>query len=73
MSDIVCYLITLVKDDQIFRCALKIKIELLPGDCFEYRMEPENRKKLLQFLPEYFHDHTVVEITEIFDVVVVGE
>jgi len=71
MADTICFLITLLYRDELLRCSIKVKKSQLDGDCAEYPMEPENRKQLWELLPQHVREcgNTVVEVTELFEVV----
>lgn len=51
MGSDICFLITVLYNDKLLRCALKIDRDKLGGDVAEYPMEPENRLKLHALLP----------------------
>ena len=70
MGDTVCFIITLlmVHENELIRCALKVKRDKLTSDCIDFPMEPENREQLWNLLPEHVRDSTViVEVDEIFE------
>lgn len=73
MSDDVCFLITLLYGDQLLKCALKCKRDQLPGDAWEYPMEPDNRAAIHALLPEHVRScGPIVEVTtKLFDVHIV--
>ena len=68
MSEYVCFLITVLHENALLRCALKIHRSLLKRDCFEYPMETENREQLHRLLPAHVACGSIVEIQEIFEV-----
>ena len=74
MSDYVCFFILVLSvredDYSVLKCALKIPLSLLDGDCVEYPMEPENIAQIAQFLPEHLAG-IILSVETIFDVVVV--
>ena len=69
MGDDINWLITVLYNDTLLRCALQVKRDALPGDCAEYPMEPENRKAIHALLP--LHVQTcgpIVAVEELFAV-----
>jgi len=72
MGNETCFLITILADDQLLRCALRIPNEEIPGDVGEYPMEPENKLFLHSMLPDYVRKWgPVVAVENIFSVHVV--
>ena len=51
MGDSVCFLITVLCNNRLLRCALKVKRDELQGDCIDFPMEPENKEQLHKLLP----------------------
>jgi hypothetical protein len=71
MSDSICWLVTVLCEAShtLLRCALKVKGDALPGDCWQYPMEPENRKAIHAMLPAHVREcGPVVDVLEIFEV-----
>lgn len=67
MSDYRCFLITLLYETELIRCALKVKNGVLPSDADEYPME--YREKFHELLPLHVREcGPIVEIEEIFEV-----
>ncbi len=69
MGDDINWLVTVLYGDTLLRCALQVKRDVLPGDCAEYPMEPENRKAIHALLP--LHVQTcgpIVAVDELFEV-----
>lgn len=65
----ICFLITIIYNLELLKCALKVKRDSLPGDCAEYPMELENRKYLYNLLPIHVQNcGPIVNIEEIFEV-----
>ena len=62
-------LITLTNGAELLRVALKLDANSI-GDIMPYYMEPENRKRLLDFLPEHCKSggFNIVDVDEIFEV-----
>ncbi len=71
MSPYSCFLIGVVIDGLLHRVALKVKSDLLKGDCREFPMEPENRAQLAKFLPSDMQ--VIVSVESIIDCYVVEE
>lgn len=69
MSNDVCFLITVLYNDTLLQCALKIDRDKLTGDIAEYPMEPENRQVLHSLLPLHVKNcGPIVDITTIFEI-----
>lgn len=45
-----CFLITILYNKELLRCALKVDTLTLIGDCNKFPMEPENKKTASQFI-----------------------
>lgn len=70
MGDHVSFLITVLCEGTLVRCALRISQDALQGDCIEYPMEPGNRKQLHALLPPHVRSMgAIVEVARIFDVI----
>lgn len=67
MSEYACFLLTLLYENRILKVALKIRRDLLKGDCFEFPMEPENIKQLESFLPAHAK-YPILDVEDIFEV-----
>jgi len=69
MSEDVCFLITVLNEDRLLRCALKVKRDSLSGDVIDYPMEPENREQLYKLLPLHVQScGPIVDVEGIFEV-----
>jgi len=73
MSNYICWLITILYEGTLMRCALKIDKWSLPEgrieDITNYPMEPENRELIHSRLPEHVRScGPIVAIEEIFEV-----
>lgn len=74
MDDSICWLVTILCEDQILKCATKIKMDLLSEDIIEYPMEPENREVIHNLLPSHVRScGPIVDIEPLFGVSIVGE
>ncbi len=74
MDSSAIFLISILHDNSIVKCVLKIDRNNLSGDCEEHPMEHENREFLYQQLPEYVREWGPIIGVDmgIFDVIVVG-
>lgn len=71
MGEYVCFLITVLHEDCLClrKCALKVKISDLTGDCFSYPMERHNCEQLHGLLPLHVRNcGPIVEVKEIFEI-----
>ena len=71
MSDSICWLVTVLYEQRktLLRCAMKAKHDAMPGDCWQYPMEPENRAAIHALLPMHVRScGPVVDVQEIFEV-----
>lgn len=71
MNNDICFLITVLYQSAgtTIDCAIKINRDKLTGDCAEYPMEPENRKKLHSILPMHVRScGPIIKVEEIFEV-----
>ena len=69
MGDELNWLVTVLYDGQLLKCALQAKRDVLPGDCGEYPMEPENREAIHALLPLHVRNcGPIVDVEPIFDV-----
>jgi hypothetical protein len=69
MGNDICWLVTVLYGDTLLQCALKVPRTAVGCDCWEYPMEPENRKAIHALLP--LHVQTcgpIVAVEELFDV-----
>lgn len=74
MSDVICWLITILYGDELLKCALKLKKKELSQDCLDYPMEPENRSAIHAMLPQHVQScGPIVEVEEIFEIKERGE
>ncbi len=72
MGDQVCFLISILYEGTLLKCALKVSSDALPGDCAEYPMEPENREILHGLLPLHVREcGPIVNVEPIFEVIVI--
>ena len=70
MSNYHCFLITLLYGSELVKCALRVSVDDLPGDCIEYPLEPENRGLLHALLPSHVREMgMVVAVEDILDIV----
>jgi hypothetical protein len=73
MSEKVCFLITLLGDDCLWKVALRLSQDALQGDCIEYPMEPKNRAQLHALLPFDLGDiGPIVAVEKILDIADLG-
>ena len=73
MENYLCFLITVLYQETLFTCAMKINSDLLSTDTIENYMEPENRKIFYDYLPEHIRSMgPVVFIEPLDDVCLVG-
>ncbi len=73
MGTHVCFLISILHEGSLLKCALKVRRDALSEDCIDNPMEPENRKTLRDLLP--FHVKAcgpVVDVEPLFEVSVIG-
>ena len=69
MSDHICWLITILYEGRLLKCALSVKKELLTQDCMDFPMDPENREKIHAMLPLHIRScGPIVDFEEIFEV-----
>ena len=69
MPNYACFLITILYERALMRCALRVPKLKISGDCEEYPMEPENRKAIHALLPLHVQEcGPIVAIEEIFEV-----
>lgn len=72
MPNYVCFLITILCEGALMRCALRVPKSKISGDCEEYPMEPENREQLHALLPDHVRScGPTVAVEELFEVQVV--
>lgn len=70
MGNSISILIYLSDGDQLFVVALKLEGNALTDDEKTYFLEPENKKKLMSFLPLHCQGlGNIVDVREIFDVI----
>ena len=71
MESDVNFLITIVHDETLLKCALSVPRELVPADCFLYPMD--NREWFKQELPLHVQNAgPIVDIESIFAVHCIG-
>jgi hypothetical protein len=69
MDDSICFLITILYEDQLLKCALKVNQKDLSEDCIEYPMEPKNRKMIHNLLPLHIQScGPIVDVEFLFEV-----
>jgi len=73
MDNDICWLVTVLYDDQLLRCALRVDKHDLPSgrmdDIAKYPMEPENREAIHALLPPHVRScGPVVDVQSLFDV-----
>ena len=72
MPNYACFLITILYEGALIRCALRVSKLKISGDCEEYPMEPENRAQLHALLPEHVRScGPIVAVEDLFEVQVV--
>jgi hypothetical protein len=70
MGEFISFLITVLYEGSLVRCAMRLRLDVLQGDCVEYPMEPANRKQLHALLPTHVRSMgPIVEVQQIFDVI----
>ncbi len=69
MSNHICFLISILHEGTLLKCALRVWSSSLPEDCAENPMEPENRKTLHDLLPSHVREcGPIVDVEPIFEV-----
>ena len=69
MGTDICFLLSILCEGLIIKCALKVDKTILPEDCTEYYMEVKNREYLHSLLPEHVKScGPIVDIEEIFEI-----
>lgn len=69
MNDKICWLITVLYQGTLLKCALSVLRTKISDDCAEYPMEPENREIIYNLLPEHVREcGPIVAVEEIFEV-----
>jgi len=70
MGNDICFLITVLHDNTLIKCALKVKCDQLSGDVADYPMEPENLEQLHNLLPEHVRSlGNIVDVNrELFEI-----
>lgn len=70
MSSDICFLLTLLYDEELLQVVLKVNSDNLPGDVSEYPMEPENKAYIHGLLPPHIQSiGPIVAVDEIFSAV----
>ena len=73
MSNYICWLVTVLDDTELIKCALKVNRDYLTGDCAEYPLEWENRIQIHKLLPLHVQScGPIVAIEKISEVEVVN-
>jgi len=71
MSPFICYLITVLYDERLLKCALKIHHEKVPAEIREYYNQDKGRAFLLSKLPAHVQRlGPIVKVEEIFEITV---
>ena len=74
MSEYINWLITILCEDTLLRCALQVRRDALPGDCAEYPMEPENRQVIHALLPPHVRTcGPIVAVEDLFEIHIESE
>jgi len=75
MNNDISFLITILYNDTLIKCALKINFEDLHPNVYTYPMESESRAILHKLLPEHVRScGPIVDVdTDLFDIVVIHE
>lgn len=69
MNDEICWLITLLYNNQLLRVALKVKQIHVTEDMVKFPLEPENLKLIHRLLPSDLKEYgPIVQVEEIFDI-----
>ena len=69
MGTDICWLVTVLCGDTLLRCAVKVPRTAVACDCWEYPMEPENRKVIHALLPLHVQScGPIVAVEELFEV-----
>lgn len=72
MPNYACFLITILYEGALMRCALRVSKLKISGDCEEYPMEPENRAQLHALLPDHVRScGPIVAVEDLFEVQIV--
>jgi len=72
MSNYINWLITVLYNDELLKCALQVKRGVLSIDCELYPMEQENREKIHTLLPLHVKNcGPIVAIEDLFEIHVV--
>lgn len=73
MNNDICFLITILYNDTLMKCALKISFEDVHPDVYTYPMEPESREVLHKLLPEHVRScGPIVDVdTDLFEIVII--
>ena len=68
MGEYLCFLVSVLYDGGLLKCAMKIHPDCLNGDAAEYYNDPENKKQFHDMLPLHVKScGEIVEIVEIFE------
>lgn len=69
VSNYVSWLITLLCEDQLMKCALRVNRDDIDESVYAYPMEPESREAIRGLLPSHVQSlGKIVDIAEIFEV-----
>ena len=69
MSPYFCFLVSVIHNGGLLKCAIKIHGDCLSGDAPEYVYEPENKIQFFNHLPAHVKScGEIVEIVQIFEV-----
>ncbi len=69
MSDEICWLVTVLYEGTLLKCALRVKKAAVSQDCQDFPMEPENREAIRALLPLHVRScGPVVAVDDLFAV-----
>ena len=69
MSPYISWIVSILYNGTVLKCALSVHRDVLKGDCAEYPLEPENREQIHSLLPKHVQScGKVIDVEEIFDV-----
>lgn len=68
MSNETTWLITLSNGDYLLKVAFKFRNDLFSEDVKEFPLEPENKEKIMKYLPPHVQTAgKIIEVEDIFD------
>lgn len=69
MSPYICFLVTVLYNDKLLKCALKLDKTKYENDWYDYPMEPDSRERLHQMLPLHVQScGPIVGVERIFEI-----